>query len=77
MTSETVVKETVLIEDMTLAALIWKKFRRQPVGYIERVYDANPELSAEIHIPVGTVVIFPVEGLEPVTKDPTVIRLWD
>lgn len=75
--AETTMTERVGIEGFSLAALIWKKFRRQPAGYIERVMELNPGLSTALEVPLGTTIIFPMEDIEKPAKDPTVIRLWD
>lgn len=73
----TVVKETVLIEDCTVANLVWRKFGRQPSGYVEAVLDLNPGISANIFIPVGTVISFPIEEVTVTVSETAVVRLWD
>ncbi len=73
----TILKETVWIEDLTLASVIWRKFGKQPQGFIEKVIEANPGIAEQIFIPVGTEIIFPVEEMEPVSADKSVVRLWD
>lgn len=69
--------ETVQSEGLTLSLIVWRLFKRKPEGYIERVLDLNPGL-ADLGpaIPVGTVIVFPLDGVTtaPVRK---VVRLWD
>ena len=69
--------ETVMIEGLTLASVIWRKMRRQPAGYIERVLGVNPGLSANEIIPVGTAITFPLDNIEQKTTATGVVRLWD
>lgn len=73
----TILKETVLIEGLTLANVIWRKFNRQPDGFIAKVLDLNPGLADTVEIPVGTVIAFPVEALSDSAAKRDVIRLWD
>lgn len=68
--------ETVAIEFLTLSQLIWRKFKRQPAGYIERVLDLNQGISTSVYLPVGTVVILPLD-LPTDFEEPEVVRLWD
>lgn len=69
--------ETVTSEGFTLARMVWRLLRRQPRGYVERVHDANPGLAAlGPELPVGTVVKFPLEDIEPANQ-PKAVRLWD
>ena len=71
------ITEEVLIEDCTVANLIWRKFRRQPTGFIERVLELNRGLSANVVVPVGTKIIFPIEDLEQAEAQTDIIRMWD
>lgn len=71
------VTETVLIEGLTLANVIWRKYRRQPDGFIGKVLDLNPGLSASIEIPVGAVIIFPIEEIAMPRSTENATRLWD
>lgn len=74
----TTIKETVLIEDCTVANLIWRKFRRQPAGFLEKVLELNRGLSATALVPVGTEIVFPIDELAASSKKSTdVVRLWD
>ncbi len=75
--AETTIKDVVKLQGMTLAEVIWKKFRRQPTGYIERVLALNPKISLTMRIPFNTEIIFPVENLETQAKREDVVRLWD
>jgi len=70
--------ETVRSEGFTLSRLIWRLLKRQPVGYAEKVLDANPGLAAlGPYIPVGTNIIFPLEDISSEAKSQEVVRLWD
>ncbi len=71
-----VATETVGMEGMTLSQVIWKRFRRQPLGYIERVLELNPGISAGIILSVGTVIKLPLD-LPTETAETEVVRLWD
>jgi phage tail protein X len=71
-----IIEETVRTEGLTVSRLVWAFLQKQPPGYIEKVLDLNPGLSADPFIPVGTVIKLPVE--ESFSEAPeTVIRLWD
>lgn len=73
----TMLKETVMIEGLTVANIIWRKFNRQPDGFIAKVLDINPGLAELTEVPVGTVIAFPVEALAESQARRDVIRLWD
>lgn len=73
----TVITETVMIEGLTLSNVIWRKFSRQPQGFIEKVLDLNVGISATVEIPVGTVVVFPAEEIATAQPKRGVVRLWD
>jgi len=73
----TELKETVLIEDLTLANVIWRKFGRQPEGFLEKVLNRNPGIAGHLFIPVGTEIVFPVTELSEASADVAVVRLWD
>ncbi len=71
-----ILKETVGMEDRTLANLIWRKFGKQPEGFIEKVMEINPAIADAVHVPVGTEISFPVDELSVVPKK-DLVRLWD
>jgi phage tail protein X len=73
----TILQETVMIEGLTVANIIWRKFNRQPDGFIAKVFDLNPGLAEALEVPVGTVISFPVEALTESQARRDVIRLWD
>jgi phage tail protein X len=73
----TILKETVKIEGLTVANIIWRKFNRQPEGFVAKVFDINPGLAEYAEVPVGTVIAFPVEALAEAKAKRDVIRLWD
>lgn len=75
--AETTTKDIVKLNGMTVAQIIWKKFRRQPTGYIERVLALNPKLSLTMTVPFNTEITFPVENIETQAKREDVVRLWD
>ncbi len=69
--------DTVKSSGLTLPRMVWSLFRRQPIGYVEKVYAANRGL-ADLGpiIPVGTTIVFPLEDVETEKKS-EVVRLWD
>jgi phage tail protein X len=73
----TELRETVWIEDCTLANLIWRKLGKQPDGFLEKVIERNPGLSADQYIPVGTEIMFPVSEIAETSAAADVVRLWD
>lgn len=73
-----VLVETVMIEGLTVANIIWRKFRRQPDGFLEKVLEMNHGLSDETFVPVGTTITLPIEELAEKSSTSTdVVRLWD
>jgi phage tail protein X len=76
--SEKFIAETVRCEEMTLSQLIWRLLRRQPVGYLERVLNFNPNMvSGSPYLTVGSVVKLPIENIEDQAGNSDVVRLWD
>lgn len=77
--TEKVVVEVVRAEHMTLSQLIWRMFRRQPRGYLERVLAANQNLSLQApFLTVGASVRLPVEDVAEIDQARIdVVRLWD
>lgn len=73
----TVLREKVMIEGLTLSAVIWKKFRRQPDGFIEKVIAMNIGVTDFETISVGTEITFPIEEIAAVQRDTKIVRLWD
>lgn len=75
MTTESI---TVSADQLTLADLIWRKYRRPIRGLLEQVLALNPGL-AQLgpYLPVGTVVVLPIlqEASRPAERE--VIQLWD
>lgn len=72
--------ETVVVkgEAITLSLLVWRRFKRQSMGFVERVLDMNPRL-ADIGpiIPVGTSIRLPIDAPELKNKERNVVHLWD
>jgi phage tail protein X len=69
-----IVTDTVNIEGLTLANVIWRKFRRQPPAFIEKILAINPGLGAFVEIPVGTVISFPIEEIAVAEKKRDLVR---
>lgn len=70
--------ETVTIEGdgLTVATLVWRRFKRPMPGLVEAIYDLNPGL-ADLGqtLPVGTSFEMPI----PIPREQQVldpIRLW-
>ena len=70
--------ETVTVEGdgLTLATLVWRRFKRPMPGLVEAIYDLNPGL-ADLGqtLPVGTSFDMPI----PIPREQQVldpIRLW-
>ena len=70
--------ETVTIEGdgLTVATLVWRRFKRPMPGLVEAIYDLNPGL-ADLGqtLPVGTSFDMPI----PIPREQQVldpIRLW-
>ncbi len=72
--------ETVVVkgEAITLSLLVWRRFKRQSMGFVERVLDMNHGL-ADIGpiIPVGTSIRFPINAPELKNNERNVVHLWD
>lgn len=72
--------ETIVVkgEAITLSLLVWRRFKRQSTGFVERVLDLNPGL-ADLGpiIPVGTSIRFPVDAPELQKKERNIVHLWD
>lgn len=74
--SETIETVKVEREGLTLSRIIWRRFKRQVPGLVERVLDINPGLSALGPIlPVGTVIKIPIPNVRQ-NPDVTPVRLW-
>lgn len=75
---EKIETHTVNREDVTLSALIWGLFQKQPEGFIEIVLEENPGLAIlGPIIPIGTEVKFPIERLNEVQQRDDVVRIFD
>lgn len=73
----TILKEKVGIEGYTVAGLVWKKFRLQPVGFVEKVLAMNPGLADLEFVPVGFEISFPLDEIGKKPTDTKIVRLWD
>lgn len=69
---------TVTGDDVTVSKVIWQALRRQPAGYIDVVLARNPGL-AELgpFLPVGTVVVLPLDEVPTAAAERPLVRLWD
>jgi phage tail protein X len=70
--------ETYVVEgEVMLDNIIWRRYRRQTPGLLERTLDINPGLAAlGPFIPHGTVILLPIEPAQA-TRVVPVIKLWD
>lgn len=69
---------TVKSEGLTVSKIIWQFLKRQPLGYLEVVLEANPGLAGHgAFLPVGTEVILPLDNIPAVRAERAVITLWD
>jgi len=74
--SETIETVKVEREGLTLSRIIWRRFKKQVPGLVDRVLDINPGLSALGPIlPVGTVIKIPIPNVRQ-NPDVTPVRLW-
>jgi phage tail protein X len=72
MTTETY---RVATEGLSVDLLIWRRYRRQMPGLVERTLVLNPGLAAKGPVlPVGTVVRIPVVAVQ--VRDVDLVRLW-
>lgn len=76
--TDSVEKVTVTGVGLTLARLIWNRFQRPVPGMLGRIYDLNPGLSgAGTELPVGTVVLIPVDGDQDGSGVVEQVTLWE
>ncbi|WP_309628723.1 tail protein X [Brevundimonas sp.] len=68
----------VSADQLTLADLIWRQYRRPIPGLVEQVLDLNPGL-AQLgpFLPVGTRVVLPILQAAAQPAERAVIQLWD
>lgn len=70
--------ETITVEGdgLTVATLVWRRFKRPMPGLVEVIYDLNPGLAdLSQTLPVGTSFDMPI----PIPREQQVldpIRLW-
>lgn len=68
--------EIVQSEGLTLSLIVWRLFKRQPDGYVERVLKLNPGLAdLGVILPVGTRLVLPLDEQSAAPKR-AVVRLW-
>lgn len=70
---------TVGSEGLTLAAIVWRRFRRRVPGKVEATLEANRHLAGLPPVlPVGTAIDIPVDqpATTSVVKDRKTVRLW-
>ncbi len=61
-----------------VSLMIWRRFKKPMIGMAERIFALNPGL-ADLgpFLPLGTVVVIPIDPpAERVTSRP-VVQLWD
>lgn len=76
--SSIIEKVTVTGAGLTLARLIWNRFHLPVDGLLGRIYDLNPGLSdLGIEIPIGTVILIPVDEDPSGTGVVEQVTLWD
>jgi phage tail protein X len=72
--------ETVTVESegVTVARIVWRRFRRRAPGLVEAILASNPGLAAlGAYLPVGTVVRIPIPEAQEREPDVRLTRLWD
>ncbi|PWT74801.1 MAG: hypothetical protein C5B60_06280 [Chloroflexi bacterium] len=62
-------------EFMTCDLIVWKRYRQRSTGIVEKMLDANPQLSwghrTSPFIPVGTVIRMPIDPTLIIGKPPS------
>lgn len=65
-------------EAITLPLLLWRRFKKQKEGFMERVLAMNTGLADfGPFIPVGTAVLIPLDAPELQNKEKNSVHLWD
>lgn len=67
---------TVEAEFTTLDLLLWRRFRSEVSGRVERTIALNPGICREVYLPVGTIVRVDIP-VQPVTITRPTVRLWE
>lgn len=75
--TDTIVRHTVTVADLTLSQHAWRLFGLVPVGFVETVLASHPGLAQHVLIPLGTVIAFPVDQIAQAQDKQQVVRLWD
>lgn len=69
---------TIAAQGITVSQLVWRRFRREMPGLVERIYDLNRGLGdLPLELPVGTVVLLPVDtsrDAAPIRQEP--VQIW-
>lgn len=64
-------------DNIVIDNILWRRFRRQTPGLVEKTLDLNPGLAGMgAFIPHGTLVLLPIEAPSK-TRVVPVIKLWD
>lgn len=72
----TVERYVVASEGLTLAGIVWNRYRASAPGVVEQALAVNRHLAAlPAELPVGTVVDIPIVTTTAVRKAP--VSLWD
>lgn len=72
--------ETIVVkgDNIMLDLLLWRRFKRHHEGLVERVLDINPGLAdLGMVLPLGTVVVIPLDEPQKSAETTKVVRLWD
>lgn len=70
--------ETLVVKHdaTTLDLLLWRRFKREYPGMVERTLDINPGLSVNAILAIGREVIVELPTADPAVKTLPVISLW-
>lgn len=75
MTRETL---TVMREQTPLDLLLWRRFRREVPGLVERTLALNPGLAgAGVMLPIGAKVVVDLPQAQPAAAPARLVRLVD
>lgn len=68
--------ETLTVDqDYTpLDLLLWRRFRSEELGRVERTIELNRHICDHVYLPVGTVVTIEIPDPKPIKRP--VVNLW-
>jgi phage tail protein X len=67
---------TIETEGLMLDRLLWNRFKKRTPGLTERVLDMNRELAENVFLPLGTIVVIPIDAPSKTPTVKKVVRLW-